>query len=600
MNTSTLIPTIFEGLLKLVNIFLPQDIITGLFLLLMVILYFIVRRIVLLPLTRVKGQLTDSTTVISKNEDSMLNQSELIDALCKDEGFLNHKELREIWGKYVDEVKSVEDNPELCDIEDFVNDDTLINTIGKSQVAEITPGIFTTLGILGTFVGLYIGLQEFNVPPNNVTADVASSMLSGSTESLIGGIKTAFQTSIYGIGFSLTFNYQYRRLVDSVRKEMDKFTGLFKKNIISDSSRKPMALLVKLQKQETEQMALFVESFSLKLAENLNETFLPTLGKLDKMMEQFVNVASEKQSEGLGKVVDSFVQNMNSSLGNQFENLAQRLAEINEWQKTVHTQSTELIDKIRETTQHLGEIDEKSMSMIRHFDEYLGELNNAQKLTEGTMTKTKEIAEMIGSIIEVQKDSASTIADAQKVQAENLVKVQENMELFSKRIDSSVSKSGEAIQKLTEAVDISMTTIEKQMKKVLEEFQNGSLQFETILNTAYKKTFDEFDKSLAGIAMHLSSTIAGIKESVDEMPTVIQAIGEQIKAHVNTLTKNISIQDADLNGKLTVLSETTQRLQFSMKAWQTEFERLSGGMRKLNEDFEKSRKAITDGGVVNV
>lgn len=600
MSISTLIPTILEGLRKFVNIFLPQDIITGLFLVVMVILFFIVRRIVLLPLRRVKSQLTDSTAVISKNDDSMLSQNELIDVLCRDERFLNHKELREIWGQYVDEVKSVEENPELCDIEDFVNDDALINTIGKSQVAEITPGIFTTLGILGTFVGLYIGLQEFNVPPNNVTADVASSMLSGSTESLIGGIKTAFQTSIYGIGFSLTFNYQYRRLADSVRKEMDKFTGLFKKNIISDSSRKPMALLVKLQKQETEQMALFAESFSLKLAENLNETFLPTLGRLDKMMEQFVNVASEKQSEGLGKVVDSFVQNMNSSLGNQFENLAQRLAEINEWQKTVHTQSTELIEKIRETTQHLSDIDEKSMSMIRHFDEYLGELNNAQKLTEGTMNKTKEIAEMVGSIIEIQKDSASTIAEAQKVQADNLVNVQENMRLFSERIDSSVSKSGEVIQKLTVAVDTSMAAMEKQMKKVLEEFQDGSLQFETLINTAYKRTFDEFDRSLAGIAMHLSSTIGGIKDSVDEMPTIIQAIGEQTKAHINTLTKNISTQDADLNGKLSVLGETTQKFQFSIKAWQTEFERLSGGLRKLNEDLERSSNAITNGGVRNV
>nr|HPK45204.1 MotA/TolQ/ExbB proton channel family protein [Spirochaetota bacterium] len=54
------------------------------------------------------------------------------------------------------------------------------------------PGIFTTLGILGTFVGIFIALMNFDV--NNITTSIPY---------LLGGLKTAFLTSILGIIFSL-------------------------------------------------------------------------------------------------------------------------------------------------------------------------------------------------------------------------------------------------------------------------------------------------------------------------------------------------------------------------------------------------------------
>jgi hypothetical protein len=61
-------------------------------------------------------------------------------------------------------------------------------------VYDSIPTVFTTLGILGTFVGIYFGLRQFNV--NDVTASIPS---------LLEGLKTAFTTSIWGISLSLIF-----------------------------------------------------------------------------------------------------------------------------------------------------------------------------------------------------------------------------------------------------------------------------------------------------------------------------------------------------------------------------------------------------------
>ena len=55
-------------------------------------------------------------------------------------------------------------------------------------ILSVNPSLLTTIGILGTFVGIYIGLHEFNI-----------SNIDGSIPKLLSGLKVAFTTSIAGI-----------------------------------------------------------------------------------------------------------------------------------------------------------------------------------------------------------------------------------------------------------------------------------------------------------------------------------------------------------------------------------------------------------------
>ena len=55
-------------------------------------------------------------------------------------------------------------------------------------VLSVNPSLLTTIGILGTFVGIYMGLHEFNI--SNIDASIPN---------LLRGLKVAFTTSIAGI-----------------------------------------------------------------------------------------------------------------------------------------------------------------------------------------------------------------------------------------------------------------------------------------------------------------------------------------------------------------------------------------------------------------
>ena len=100
------------------------------------------------------------------------------------------------------------------DIGDYIGEYE-INNYTHRRLLEMIPDILTSLGILGTFVGLVLGLRHFN--PTSYEA------MSGSVESLIDGIKVAFVTSIYGISLSLAFSYWLRGALTGVSESLDRF-----------------------------------------------------------------------------------------------------------------------------------------------------------------------------------------------------------------------------------------------------------------------------------------------------------------------------------------------------------------------------------------
>ena len=104
------------------------------------------------------------------------------------------------------------------DIGDYIGEYE-INNYTHRRLLEMIPDILTSLGILGTFVGLVLGLRHFN--PTSYEA------MSGSVESLIDGIKVAFVTSIYGISLSLAFSYWLRGALTGVSESLDRFLDAY-------------------------------------------------------------------------------------------------------------------------------------------------------------------------------------------------------------------------------------------------------------------------------------------------------------------------------------------------------------------------------------
>lgn len=111
----------------------------------------------------------------------------------------------------------------LSDIDEYINDDVLALHSWQSIIMQI-PGTLTGLGILGTFVGLIIGIRGIGF--STVNAALAS------VQTLLGGIQVAFYTSICGVILSLLFNFVYRMAWNVMIRDLGIFTEAFHKNVV--------------------------------------------------------------------------------------------------------------------------------------------------------------------------------------------------------------------------------------------------------------------------------------------------------------------------------------------------------------------------------
>ena len=102
----------------------------------------------------------------------------------------------------------------------------------------------TGLGILGTFIGLSIGLQAFNTG--------SAEKITNSIGPLMDGIKVAFHTSIYGMIFSLTFNLIFKTVLEQAYHKLDEFVAEFKRYVRPDATYDNGNLELDFQKKQLE------------------------------------------------------------------------------------------------------------------------------------------------------------------------------------------------------------------------------------------------------------------------------------------------------------------------------------------------------------
>ncbi|HOQ63746.1 MAG TPA: hypothetical protein PKZ39_07245, partial [Clostridia bacterium] len=67
------------------------------------------------------------------------------------------------WARFLANAEQLDQRGLSCDVEDYINDQTVLRDFAHFQLSEVIPGVLTSLGILGTFIGLMRGLGNLNL-----------------------------------------------------------------------------------------------------------------------------------------------------------------------------------------------------------------------------------------------------------------------------------------------------------------------------------------------------------------------------------------------------------------------------------------------------
>ncbi|MDO5539017.1 MAG: MotA/TolQ/ExbB proton channel family protein [Eubacteriales bacterium] len=415
------------------------------------------------------GKMSSLEQALGRAGDDIENTFDGIDAAegetpALPENLFNQEELDERYGEFTNFIKKSQSG--IGDIEDYINSGEVDGIIRK-RLLELIPDVLTSLGILGTFIGLVFGLKNFE--PSNYEAMTAS------VSSLVNGIKVAFLTSIYGLSLSLVFAYgtktAYGDLMESLRQFLDKFH----RYVIPSAEAEARNIMVNYQETQTAAIEKMTEQFSEHLATSFERVITPSFRKMNQSMDILTETMAKGQEEMMQGLLDDFLVKMRSSFQLQFNNFNQALEEMTAAQIDMTEKTKSLYNDMAEELHKSFEREDTSMrSAVREMGAMHKEYLTSTQQTVDTYQKYSEGLE------QNYRQVVDYLQDAQQSSAKFWVACNQAMQRYVSAASAGVEGFAAASQHNSNLYEANERLVESYNQRMQEFVQYQKLTAQTM------------------------------------------------------------------------------------------------------------------------
>ena len=358
------------------------------------------------------------------------------------------------------------------------------------------------LGLLGTFLGLTLGISDFDSSNTN--------RINESIQGLLDGMDTAFLTSLLGMGASIAFTLTDKALRHRLYKHV---YGLTEK---LDS-------------------LYYIDDIELS---NINQ---------QKMVNQLYNALKTDMLQQTSALVDKLTYHnadgQDVSVGNAIREL---LTENQEQSKALKSFSTDL-----------------AMDLNNGFDEVLSRQMQQKilPLMENVDTTTKAIVEHIDQMSAQVSSPATDLM--QKVVDELKQSMQSMINEFSTGLSSSATSELENLAHQLGTATQAMADFPKNMQNIsstlqltIDEVKNAISEISNTSANANSTTMQQMQEQITFATGAISNAIAEVK---DVMSSISQSSREQSNQMVSKLADAAEKMGTFLNGTISTLSSSVQQ-----------------------------------------
>lgn len=390
------------------------------------------------------------------------------------------RRLKGSWMRFLQNAEQLDRRGLPCNVEDYINDDTVTHGPGNAQLAELIPSLLTSLGILGTFIGMTRGLAGIDL-------STTDSMMSG-INTLIAGMQFAFGTSVAGVSCSLVFNMVNRIAQGSSYRAIDDFVESFTQLAMQRPLDNDVELICQNQ-DSNHLLSTMSDTLSSQMASSIEVAISRAMQPVAKSMDSFLVGATRAQVDGVGTIVNQFVDRMNASLNNQFLVLGQTLTEINQHQQLTFQQLDQSMRSASQIVMDVKQLQGVSQDVINHFEHYITELSSARTRDErfeqssadllGRMRQAndeqiaalsrlkscqEDLTRTMGQFTQLSRDSLNLMRQADEANAAQLSKVSKTMQEAGR--DLSHSYQG-FVQNVVEGLSRALGLFDQNMQELL-------------------------------------------------------------------------------------------------------------------------------------
>lgn len=275
------------------------------------------------------------------------------------------------------------------DVYDFFLEEELVNKYGNRRYSELIPGIFLSIGILGTFTSLAFGIADLNL--NGGT----ESMKTG-VSALLSGMKSKFISSIAGLIVSISWQFfDKNKFLPNLQKAFLKIRDAFDEAFPTQDQNVFLVQMLENQKKQMNDLQVFMSEQMIPqmisgFNQSLEQSLLPPMAQTQELMNELITSAAANQMDGVKQLTSEVMTSLNEITGEHMKQLGEALKATVEWQKKVHEEMTGLVGSMQEAAQNQSEMVEKTTVLTHEIHKYTDNITNYQQVLEGTVAQLNE------------------------------------------------------------------------------------------------------------------------------------------------------------------------------------------------------------------
>lgn len=416
------------------------------------------------------------------------------------------------------------------------------------RLQELAPTILTVMGIFGTFLGITIGLVEFDT--DNIEAGVPR---------LLEGLKTAFVTSIAGMFSALIVKVvsviprknvealhgvgpeeihaalaEQTKLLESLNGELvvtrKAIAGEGDGTVVTQLQKVRVDLQDGFQQMEKGQVERSEQGL-VTLQKEFEETRTSLGRAFEDIAEKLSEVGSKQLVEALQEVIEDFNSKLPEQFGENFARLDESVKKMLEWQQEykeqvelLSQQFNKSVEGIQETESSLGEIKEHTSTIPEHLerqktvlDALNGEVIRMETLLEAyaemrdkAAGALPEIEQRLDSLIESLTAGAKHVMDKHQQSVDDVTKLMKHAHEKTQSHQTELLQQTdefmrESREKTSEMVEVALTDARDLVHRTINDGHK-------LVDEFSGKVSSGIDEIKHGVELAVQSIVSGSEE----------------------------------------------------------------------------------------
>lgn len=484
-----------ERLLQVWNNFFPD----ALFYLLMLIVLIVGWVKCVRPVSRNASRLLRAADLLEEGANAKLARP-----VWQDVRFLG-KASQPVWHGFLNSISLVGEHAEACDVADYVNEETMIETPGRAGLADLIPGFCTSLGILGTFVGLTLGLSGLDL------------MDTGSYTELTNGIALAFNTSIVGVIASLAFSFMQRFAIGRAKRAVDRFVSAFYAYGVPQPAE-PGAQLLTYQREQADALVNFSNDLGGRVADQIYQAVSAALQPMQQTMDRYMNMSTRAQVEGLDFIVSRFVERMDQTLSGQLKNLSATLNEMADAQEKTGAKVIETSETLLQLSGQMSALQNETKETMERFSGFVEAIERAYHQIDRTETDT---VALLDEMTDASAKQARYLSALQEYQS----KLQASFQDYTVWTDKFVT----AMEDRTSTQNEALEQIASDMRASAELLGGAYKSFVESIEVGLANALGLFDENMQNLVRQINGALNEIDNTMHAVESSLQRVGDSLK-----------------------------------------------------------------------